>query len=138
MVLAVLGATYFLLGLNEVISTPPPGRDQTLRVAVELMAWVPGAETKPLMGWGFVFMLVGALGMLSSRWPPASETWGYTAMSSLSALWGTFYVWGVVEGAPFGTIAGFLVWSGLAFLWWAISGLVNPPSPHTERIEPLE
>lgn len=126
LVLAVLGTVYLLLGLNEMIFKQPASRYDTLQVAVKLASWFPGAETHPLAGWGVLFALVGLLAILSSRWPPASETWGYTALSSLSALWGTFYVWGVMAGAPFGTIAGFLVWSGLAFLWWAISGLVNP------------
>lgn len=119
LVLAVLGTIYVLLGVTF-FAPPGPGRDKTVQAAIDVM---------PLPAWGVVFIIVGLLSLLSSRWPPASETWGYTALSSLSALWGTVYIWGVViYGNPASTLSGTLVWFGLAFLWWAISGLVNPPS----------
>lgn len=120
LVLSVLGLVYVLLGVSYFVSPTPRDREESLQVPLSIM---------PMWAWAMLFIVVGLLAIISSRWPPASETWGYIAMSSLSALWASFYVWGVFYGAPAGTISGALVWGGLAFLWWAISGLVNPPAP---------
>lgn len=121
LVLMVLGVVYVLIGITYAFSPMPPDRMLSLKAALLIM---------PMAWWGTCFIAAGGLGILSSRWPPASETWGYVALSSLSALWASFYVWGVlVYGAPAYTLSAALLWAGVAFLWWAISGLVNP----TER-----
>ena len=79
--------------------------------------------------WGFVFMTVGVLAIISSRWPPVSETWGYQALTGLSAGWAAFYLMGVLfhDSSP-SNLSGFLSWGLIGFLWWAVSGLVNPKS----------
>lgn len=117
LVLAVLGTVYVLIGLTYILTEPAPARMSTLRVA---LTWIP------LAGWGVVWILVGLLAILSSRWPPASETWGYIAMSSLAALWASFFAASVALGGGTQALTGALVWYMVAFLWWAISGLKNP------------
>ena len=117
LVLAVAGTVYILVGISYVISDPTPSREASLAVAI---AWWP------LPVWGCIWIIVGALAILSSRWPPASETWGYTTMTGLAAGWAGFYLAGVLGGAPMQGISGVLVWGLVAFMWWAISGLVNP------------
>lgn len=120
LVLLVLGAIYFLVGVTYGLAHPTKERIESLQLALNIM---------PLRGWGFVWMAVGAMGMISSRWPIPSEKWGYTVLSGMSALWACFYAWGPFYGAPASTLTATLAWGGLAFLWWAISGLVNPV-PH--------
>lgn len=117
LVLAVLGAVYILIGLSYVLTDLSPMRQSSLRVALALMS---------LEGWGVVWIIAGLLAILSSRWPPASETWGYTLMSGLAALWGSFYATAIGLGASVQAVTGALVWFMVAFLWWAISGLKNP------------
>lgn len=117
LVLAVLGTVYIGVGWAYVLTDPVPTRRDSLQLALNLM---------PLSAWGVVWIFVGCLGILSSRWPPASETWGYTTMSGLAALWGSFYLSGVILGASMQSLSGALVWYMVAFLWWAISGLENP------------
>lgn len=125
LVLLVLGIIYVLIGTTYIMAKSSPERDRFLTGALHIM---------PLGGWGVAFIAVGSLSILSSRWPPASETWGYTALSGLSSLWGMFYLMGVIwYGAPPAGLSGALVWGGVAFLWWAISGLVNPVSQHEEQ-----
>lgn len=119
LVLAVLGTLYILNGVTFIFADASANRRLSLQVAISIM---------PLWAWGGVFIATGGLGVLSSRWPPASETWGYTALAGLSALWACFYAWGVAYGAPVETVTGVFTWGGMSFLWWAISGLVNPSS----------
>lgn len=117
-VLAVAGAVYVSYGLIMAAIDPSESRTVGLSVALELL---------PLTGWGAVWIIVGSLALASTRWPPQSETWGYAAMSGLSALWGAMYLVGMVFfGAPINNLSGILVWWLVAFLWWAISGLRNP------------
>jgi hypothetical protein len=119
LVLAVAGHVYILVGLAYVLTsgTPNATRESALRLAL---------ATASLQVWGAVFMAAGALALLSSRWPPASETWGYTTLTGLSSLWAGFYFAGICLGASPQGASGVLVWGLMAFMWWAISGLVNP------------
>lgn len=117
LVLAVAGTVYVLVGISYMVSDPTPSRQSSLQLAISWM---------PLPAWGGVWILVGLLAILSSRWPPASETWGYTTMTGLAAGWSAFYLVGIALGAPMQGISGVLVWGLVAFMWWAISGLVNP------------
>lgn len=118
LVLAVAGTVYVLVGVSYIVSRPTPSREASLGIAI---SWWP------LPVWGAIWVVVGLLAILSSRWPPASETWGYTTMTGLSAGWSSFYLFGIVlDGAPAQGFSGVLVWGLVAFMWWAISGLVNP------------
>lgn len=116
-VLAVAGTVYALVGFSYIIAEANPSRERALQLAI---AWMP------LPAWGAIWIGVGGLAILSSRWPPASETWGYTAMTGLAAGWSGFYLAGIVLDAPAQGFSGGLVWGLVAFMWWAISGLVNP------------
>lgn len=118
LVLTLGGLIYAGIGWVYVITGTNPARIESLELALNLM---------PMPGWGLCFITAGTLGILSSRWPPASEKWGYTAMSALASLWGSFYVLGpLFFDGPASGLAGGLVWHLIAFMWWAISGLDNP------------
>jgi hypothetical protein len=72
-------------------------------------------------------MIAGALAILSSRWPPISKTWGYMVLTGLSAGWAAFFALSVICGpSPVANLSNTLSWGLIAFLWWAISGLLNP------------
>lgn len=103
-----VGATYSLFDANE-------SRQSSLAVALWFMR---------IQAWGVVWVAVGALAVISSRWPPASETWGYQALSGLAALWSCVYLFGSFSGGA-QNLSGALVWALVAFLWWAIAGLVS-------------
>lgn len=118
LVLAVSGSIYMLVGVSYLIAGANPAREQALALA---LSWWS------LDVWGAIWVLVGGVAVLSARWPPASETWGYTLMTGLSAAWASFYLFGVLLfGAPLQGLSSVLVWALIAFVWWAISGLVNP------------
>lgn len=116
LVLVVAGGMYISIGVAYIFGPSNPIRDSALRVPLTLL---------PISCWGVLFLGAGAMAILSSRWPPASDTWGYSALSGISTLWAAFYLWGIALGAGLGAAPGVLVWTLVSFMWWAIAGLHN-------------
>lgn len=122
LVLAVASVVYLCYGAALITTDAPRARLSGLVVALELMS---------LTGWGIVWIVAGLFAFASTRWPPQSETWGYAVMSGLAGFWGACYFLGILfQLAPASGVTGGLVWSMLAFMWWAISGLMNPDDMH--------
>lgn len=121
-VLLMVGLVYIAFGTILITQKPTPDRVASLALALVVM---------PLWAWGIAWVLAGILGVLSSRWPPASETWGYTAMSAMAWCWCGLYGMGVALGvAPGSAVSGALIWLMVGFLWTRISKLVNPADVH--------
>jgi hypothetical protein len=117
-VVAGAGLVYVAYGVNMLFIEPSDARVRGLELGLSWMS---------LHAWGVIWVFVGMLGLVSTRWPPASETWGYSALAGLAALWSLFYALGMVFlGTPVNGIAGALVWGLVSYLWWGISGLRNP------------
>jgi hypothetical protein len=117
-VLAVAGLAYIGFGIAYLKVALTDARVAGLR-------WMLGMA--PLDFWAACFVAVGVLALISTRWPPASKTWGYTGLSGLAFLWGSGYLVGVLFlGAPGQSITSALVWLLIGAMWWAITGLVNP------------
>ena len=110
LVLAVAGGVYVIYGIVLANTEPTADRVASLKLALTVA---------PLDIWGGTWALVGILALISARWPPASKTWGYSAMTAMATCWGAFF--GIAGNYP-----GLLVWWLVAFMWWAIAGLVNP------------
>jgi len=93
-------------------------RESTLVVALQYA---------PLSTWGFFFVVAGMMACWSSRWPRFHNTWGYMVLTGVASGWSAMYLFGYIFiNQHLTTIPFALVWGLLAFLWWAISGLVNP------------
>jgi hypothetical protein len=124
LVLAVAGIVYAIIGLVYLVVPLTADRASALRMALLL----------PIQFWGTVWITAGCLAFASTRWPPQSKTWGYSALAGLAALWGSFYLFGMLLlGSTHTALTGALVWYLVAFLWWAISGLVNPDDVLSEE-----
>jgi hypothetical protein len=118
LVLMVAGMVYALIGMSYILAEPTHARQVALQVAL---------DNAPIQFWGFVFIAAGLLSIISSRWPPVAETWGYMVLTGLSAGWSATYFLGVVlMDSPTTNLSGSLSWGLLGFMWWAVSGLVNP------------
>lgn len=118
LVLMVAGFVYIAIGFTYLTAEPTPVRVHALQYALNWLSY---------NHWGVVFMLVGLMAIISSRWPPISETWGYVVLTGQSAAWALFYMAGVVFGdAANSGLTAVMSWGLIGFLWWAISGLVNP------------
>lgn len=119
MVLFVAGIVYIGLGVTYASEILSPERERSLIIALNLM---------PITAWGAAFILAGLCALASTRWPLASEKWGYIALTGLSSAWGAAYLFGVLLGlTPVQNISAALTWGMTGFLWYGISGLVNPP-----------
>jgi len=119
LVLMVGGSVYMIIGLifmntSEMTST----REQTLALAL---------RHAPLHTWGFVFFSGGLLALLSSKWPSFNNSWGYMVLTGLASGWSGMYLLGYILNGRFMMTLGYAsVWALIAFMWWGISGLVNP------------
>src|ERR1044072_4039150 len=78
MIVTVGGFLYVLIGFLYVRSPPSPGRQLAFKVVLQVA---------PIQVWGGVFMLAGFLSMISARWPPFSEKWGYMVLTGMSSGW---------------------------------------------------
>lgn len=121
LVLLVAGAVYICVGFSYIFGD---SARSTLKSLYYPVHW------GGLPVYGFVFVLAGCLSIISSRWPPVSEKWGYAVMTGLSSGWAGMYLVGILFKHPptAASLRGLVSWGLLGFLWWAISGLVNPPS----------
>lgn len=118
LVLLVAGLAYIGIGSAYYYIIPGGPRWEALVVARHWM---------PLDIWASVFVLVGFMSIISSRWPPFADSWGYAVLTGLSSGWGAFYFAGVIfDDSPVSNLTGGFVWWLVAFMWWAISGLMNP------------
>lgn len=118
LVLVVAGFAYIAIGIAYYVSNVAPEREVALEVALQWMS---------LDYWGILFIAVGCLAALSSRWPPFADTWGYMALTGISAGWGSTYALSIIFGnSPLTNATSAILWSLVAFMWWGISGLINP------------
>jgi hypothetical protein len=118
LVLIVGGFVYLAYGYSCIATEPVPNRLAALKALLLFM---------PLKSWGVIWCILGVLALISSRWPPASKTWGYTILSLPALVWSSGYLAGaVVLDAPASAYSGALIFGLLSFLWWAIAGLENP------------
>lgn len=74
----------------------------------------------PIQGWGSAFVFVGILAIVSSRWPPHQDTWGYVVLAASSAWWACSYLVGFIFTGGNGW-TGFAVWFVLCALIWSVN-----------------
>jgi hypothetical protein len=120
-ILAVVGFMFILAGFQYIFTSNTPGRERSLFVLLQIA---------PIQVWGGLLIIAGILAMLSTKWPPGAETWGYMVLTGLSSGWSATYLFGVIFfDAPVAAIGQSIIWAALAFMWWAISGFPNPERP---------
>src|SRR5690606_16502453 len=88
LVLMVGGLVFALYGFNITQWHVDGPRAQGVQIAVDL---VPS-----MTFWGSIWVFVGLLAMLSSRWPVMSENWGYAALTGWSLGWAATYFGGLI------------------------------------------
>jgi len=129
LILTVSGFLYVLIGFLYITAPSNPVRELALKVVLQVA---------PIEAWGAVFICCGVLSIISSRWPPFSETWGYMVLTGISSGWATAYLLGMMFfDAPGSSASQVMLWGCLAFMWWAISGLLNPDKTAVVKHERL-
>lgn len=117
-VLIVSGFAYVGVGLTYLLANPTQAR----AFALELAFYIA-----PIEFWAGLFIFSGILTVISSKWPPISETWGYSILAAISSAWASFYILSIfLLDSPASNLSAGLVWGLIAFMWWGISGLRNP------------
>jgi len=117
-ILCVGGLLYILVGLYYISTSDISSRATSLEILLRVA---------PMTVWGGTFIMAGVLSLISSRWPPFAETWGYVVMTSLSTGWAAAHLMGMLlADAPYTNAISAIVWGAFGFLWWAVSGLLNP------------
>lgn len=122
-VLLISGLVYIFMGVNSFRVELNEKELEQLAIALQIM---------PINLWALTFIFVGLLAIVSSLWPIFSNTWGYAVLTGYSSAWSAIYwLQAIVHPLPGreNISAGF-VWALIAFMWWAISGLVNPDHFH--------
>lgn len=120
-VLIVAGFVYIGIGASYYRELLSDERAEGLTIAFNLMG---------LKAWGIAFMAVGFTALFSSVWPRRSEKWGYAVLTAISAAWASAYILGLLVAtvnSPVTNLTHAFIWFLVAYLWWAISGLLNPP-----------
>lgn len=117
-VLVGAGLCYIFIGIAYLFIIPGGPRYKALEIAINVA---------PLGFYSALFILVGLASIISARWPVMSEKWGYTALTALSSGWAAVYFLGTIIGDPPTTnLTSGATWALVAFLWWGVSGLVDP------------
>lgn len=116
-ILIVAGFVYISIGFVQIYTVPTPQQKVALYYAEQLFS---------LDVWGMWFIFVGSIAILSSRWPNWPRAWGFAILTGFSAAWSSFYFAGATltdaRVVYFGTGA---TWALVAYLWWALSGMVE-------------
>jgi hypothetical protein len=124
-ILLVGGSLYILVGFQYAITKTTPGREVALAVVLQVA---------PINFWGSLFVIAGLLTIISSKWPPMTETWGYSVLTGFSSGWAATYLTGIIfYHSPKANLTQVFLWGVLGFMWWAVSGLPNPERPAVEN-----
>ena len=127
LVLAFAGFMYMFIGVSYLFASPESSRWRALVVARNVM---------PLDAWAMVWVFIGFLTLVSSRWPPTADRWGYMVLTGWSAGWAAVYAMGVIfEDNPLSDLTGTFIFGQVAFMWWVISGLTNPQKTIVRLVE---
>jgi hypothetical protein len=127
LVVTLAGSIYLAYGVFTFLHQTGERADQ-LRAVIDLT----GGHFWP---WAALWVTVGALAIVSSRWPVWSKLWGYAVMQCLATLWALAYFTGVLFlGVPSAGLGGGIVWGIVVVLWYAIARLANPSDLHTPPV----
>ncbi|QDH85266.1 hypothetical protein HWC49_gp35 [Gordonia phage Kenosha] len=122
LILVTAGVIYAAIGFMFTLQPATQLRSENLKLALSIM---------PYFGWGVGFIVVGLFTVVTSRWPLAPKSLGYSTLTGWTVAWAGFHIVGGTAADNTAYIASGFSWAMVAFLWWAISGLVSPPK---ERI----
>lgn len=124
LVLVGAGLVYVGIGVAFILAPGYVGKDPSLKSALRLLT---------LDQWGIVYILIGTIALISAFLASGRKIWGYMVLTALSSAWAFLYVMSTfLNDAPKITLLSGLLWLLLAFIWWAVSGLISPE--HVEKM----
>lgn len=117
-VLVLIGTIWAAIGIHYIVS--PWTTDA--RAARALALFLVDSH----VFWGALFLGIGVLACISSRWPPHQDTWGYVGLVGTSTFWACVNAAGAFSTDLVKGATGALVWAALAYLLYSISLLAEP------------
>lgn len=125
LILVTAGVSYILVGIAFLLSEETETRRKNLQYAIDIM---------PYKCWCMVFIVVGVIAIISSRWPSTPRTLGYSILTGWTAAQAAVYILGgLSDPLNLSYVATGFVWCLVGFLWWAIGGLICPPTERGSR-----
>lgn len=116
--LMVVGTLYIFVGYQYMVAPPSMARERALLVVLQFA---------PLQFWGCLFVFAGVLAIISTKWPPMAETWGYVVVTSISVGWAATYLTGIwFFQSPITNYSQVFLWGTLGFMWMVFAGFPNP------------
>lgn len=116
--LLVVGILYMFIGVQYMHAPSTPGRERALLAILQFA---------PIEFWGSVFVVAGLLAVISTVWPPMTETWGYVVVAGLSTGWAATYLTGIwFFKSPPQNYSQVFLWGTLSFMWMVFAGFPNP------------
>ncbi|QPL14681.1 membrane protein [Gordonia phage Schwartz33] len=122
LILTTAGITYVAMGVMYASQPATELRSENLKLALEIM---------PYFWWGIGFVVVGGITIISARWPYAPKSLGYSVLTGWSTAWAGFHIFGGLGTGNTAYVASGFSWAMVAFMWWAVSGLISPPKERT-------
>lgn len=117
-ILVVAGVAYMVIGGLYILDVQSQTQYEAMYYALRIMSF---------NAWGCGFILIGLTSILSARWPNWPKAWGYVVLTGWSSAWSMFFIAGaLLTEARIVYFSMGALWALLAFLWWAVSGLVSP------------
>lgn len=116
--LLVVGVLYIFIGYQYIVTPANPVRTRALFAVLQVA---------PISVWGSMFIFAGVLALVSTRWPPLTETWGYVVVTGLSTGWAATYLTGIwFFQSPVQNYSQVFLWGTLGFMWMVFAGFPNP------------
>lgn len=116
--LLVVGILHIFMGFQYITVPTTEARERALLVVLQFA---------PIQFWGSVFIFAGSLALLSTKWPPLAETWGYVVVTALSTGWAATYLTGIwFFHSPKSNYSQVFLWGVLGIMWMVFSGFPNP------------
>lgn len=116
--LLIVGTLHVFMGFQYIVTPSTEGREKALAVVLQFA---------PIEFWGCVFIFAGLLAIVSTKWPPLAETWGYIVVTALSSGWAATYLTGIwFFHSPKTNYSQVFLWGVLGVMWMIFSGFPNP------------
>lgn len=125
LILLTTGVIYVVIGIMFFLQPATKLREENLKFALIIMLYP---------GWAIGFIVVGVFTMITSCWPSMPKSLGYRTLTGWTAAWAAFHIFGGAATGNIVYIASGFAWGMIAFLWWAVIGLVAPPKERTSGV----
>jgi len=119
LILTTVGVSYILISIVLLLSDQSTSGLSNVK---DILA------VAPYPYWCGALIVVGCASILSAILNSIPRTLGYVVLTGWSTFWaGVHIIGGLSYPMDLSYVSLGMIWALMAFLWWAISGLLSPP-----------